>query len=89
MDLDANWINSRMKMSLTRASNRGAEVGTSVAMAEEVEVSNLHRFEVFEGDPAPLGATARDGGMNFAVYSGNAVSATLCLMNLFDLQEVK
>lgn len=78
-----------MKTSLTRASNRGAEVGTSVAMAEEVEVSNSHRFEVFEGDPTPLGATARDDGMNFAIYSGNAVSATLCLMNLFDLQEVK
>lgn len=89
LDSDINWIHSRMNASVSRARNRGAEVGTSVAMAEEVEVSNLNRFEVYDGTPTPFGATARDGGINFAIYSGNAVSATLCLINLFDLQEVK
>uniref|UniRef100_A0A9I9DED4 isoamylase n=1 Tax=Cucumis melo TaxID=3656 RepID=A0A9I9DED4_CUCME len=82
-DLDANWIHS----SLNRARNRGAEVGTSVAVAEEFEISNLNRFEVFDGTPTPFGATARDDGINFAIYSANAVSATLCLMHLSDLQE--
>lgn len=84
-DLDANWIHS----SLNRARNRGAEVRTSVAVAEEVEVSNLNRFEVFDGTPTPFGATAREDGINFAIYSANAVSATLCLIHLSDLQEVK
>lgn len=88
-DLDVNWIHSRMNASVTRARNRGAEVGTKVTMAEEVEVSNLNRFEVFDGTPTPFGATTREGGINFAIYSANAVSATLCLINLFDLQEVK
>ncbi|KAE8653176.1 isoamylase 1, chloroplastic [Cucumis sativus] len=82
-DLDANWIHS----SLNRARNRGAEVRTSVAVAEEVEVSNLNRFEVFDGTPTPFGATAREDGINFAIYSANAVSATLCLIHLSDLQE--
>ncbi|XP_022973965.1 isoamylase 1, chloroplastic [Cucurbita maxima] len=87
LDLDVDWIHSRINVSETRASSRGAEVRTSVTMAEEVEISNSNRFEVFEGTPTPFGATARDGGINFAIYSGNAVSATLCLINLFDLQK--
>ena len=89
LDLDVDWIHSRINVSETRASSRRAEVRTSVTVAEEVEISNSNRFEVFEGTPTPFGATARDGGINFAIYSGNAVSATLCLINLFDLQKVK
>ena len=53
-----------------------------------VDGPKLGRFEVSQGCPAPLGATLRDGGVNFAVYSGNAVSATLCLISLSDLEEV-
>ncbi|KAI9181795.1 hypothetical protein LWI28_018671 [Acer negundo] len=38
-------------------------------------------------DPTPFGATARDGGVNFSIYSSNAVSATLCLITLSDLHQ--
>lgn len=46
------------------------------------------RFKVSQGDPTPYGATFRDGGVNFCIFSSNAVSATLCLITLSDLQEV-
>ncbi|KAJ0090943.1 hypothetical protein Patl1_14080 [Pistacia atlantica] len=45
------------------------------------------RFKVSQGIPTPFGATARDGGVNFCIFSSNAVSATLCLITLTDLQE--
>ncbi|XP_044464642.1 isoamylase 1, chloroplastic [Mangifera indica] len=45
------------------------------------------RFKVSQGDPTPYGATFRDGGVNFCIFSSNAVSATLCLITLSDLQE--
>lgn len=45
-------------------------------------------FKVSLGDPTPFGATARDGGVNFCIFSSNAVSAALCLVTLSDLQEV-
>lgn len=48
----------------------------------------LSRFQVSRGSPVPLGATLRDGGVNFAVFAGNAVKATLCLMSLSDLEQV-
>lgn len=47
----------------------------------------LSRFQVSCGSPSPLGATPRDGGVNFAVFAGNAVNATLCLMTLSDLEQ--
>ena len=53
-----------------------------------VEPPKLDRFQVLQGFPAPLGATPRDGGLNFAVYSANAVAATLCLITLSDLEQV-
>ena len=53
-----------------------------------VEKPKSRQFQAFDGFPASFGATARDGGINFAVFSSNAVSATLCLMNLSDLHEV-
>lgn len=52
-----------------------------------VEKPQLPRFQVFRGYPEPFGATAQDGGVNFSLYSGNASTATLCLINLFDLQQ--
>ena len=48
----------------------------------------LSHFQVSRGSPSPLGATPRDGGVNFAVFAGNAVNATLCLMTLSDLEQV-
>ncbi|KAL3644237.1 Iron-sulfur assembly protein 1 [Castilleja foliolosa] len=43
-----------------------------------------HRFEVFSGYPTPFGATTRDGGVNFSIFSSNASAATLCLISLSD-----
>ena len=82
-----NWSakpsNMRFSKWVVAAVGSGAEAETVV-----VEKPKLQPFLVFEGCPAPLGATARDGGVNFAVYSGNAVSATLCLISASDLEEV-
>lgn len=61
----------------------GAKTETAV-----VEKPTLQEFQVFVGNPMPFGATVRDGGVNFSVYSTNALSATLCLISLADLQEV-
>ncbi|KAF7849275.1 hypothetical protein BT93_L1023 [Corymbia citriodora subsp. variegata] len=62
------------------------------AASGEVETAVVERprpssFQVSRGRPMPLGATARDGGVNFSVYSSNAASATLCLISLADLNE--
>jgi isoamylase len=43
---------------------------------------------VLAGMPAPLGATALAGGVNFAVYSGDATAAALCLFTPDDLKAV-
>ncbi|EPS64233.1 isoamylase isoform 1, partial [Genlisea aurea] len=47
------------------------------------------RFEVSSGQPMPFGATPRDGGVNFAIFSSNASLAALCLISLGDLSEGK
>ncbi|OIV93609.1 hypothetical protein TanjilG_04841 [Lupinus angustifolius] len=53
-----------------------------------VEKSQLEScFQVSRGYPSPFGATLRDGGVNFAIYSLNALSATLCLITLSDFQD--
>lgn len=67
------------------ATDRG-DAETSVVV--EKPPPKLRRFEVFSGHPMPFGATLRDGGVNFAISSSNATSATLCLINLSDLSEV-
>lgn len=54
-----------------------------------VEAPKLRRLQALQGRPTPFGATARDGGVNFAIYSANAVSATLCLFSPLDLEEVR
>lgn len=43
---------------------------------------------VLAGMPAPLGATALRGGVNFAVYSSGASAASLCLFAPGDLKAV-
>lgn len=75
---------TRMKSLVVNASDGGAEVEIAV-----VEKPRLRLFQVYAGSPVPFGATAQDGGVNFAVYSSGAVSATICLISLSDLQEVK
>ncbi|KAL6985018.1 Iron-sulfur assembly protein 1 [Sarracenia purpurea var. burkii] len=80
---DDSKNSARMKSLVVYASEGGAEVETTVV----VEKPKLRQFQVFSGSPAPFGATARDGGVNFAVYSGSAAAATLCLMSFSDLFE--
>lgn len=71
-----------IKNLVVRAS-KSAEMETAV-----IEKPQSQRFQVSKGHPTPFGATLRDGGVNFSIYSSNAVSATLCLITLSDLQEV-
>ena len=63
----------------------GAEVNTVMAVKEKPK---SEWFEVYWGSPTPFGATAHDGGVNFAIFSANAVFATLCLISLSDLHDV-
>ncbi|KAL2458455.1 Isoamylase 1 [Forsythia ovata] len=69
---------------VNNASDRG-EAETAVVV--EKPPPKLRRFEVFSGHPTPFGATPRDGGVNFAISSSNATSATICLISLSDLSE--
>ena len=36
-------------------------------------------MRIWPGDPSPLGATCRDGGVNFAIFAENATRVELCL----------
>ncbi|GAV56944.1 Alpha-amylase domain-containing protein/CBM_48 domain-containing protein [Cephalotus follicularis] len=63
---------------------KAREAGAETAV---IEKPKLRRFQVFQGYPMPFGATLRDGGINFAIYSANAISATLCLITPNDLGE--
>lgn len=88
LQLETRVGNSRRSLVAVnaRASGGAAEAETSTAVVTEKPESG--RFRVSQGYPTPFGATARDGGVNFAIYSGNAVSAVLCLISLSDLQDV-
>ncbi|KAJ4830779.1 hypothetical protein Tsubulata_031159, partial [Turnera subulata] len=66
----------------------GSAAETAVVVKDQPKQQRLH-YEISPGLPAPFGATYRDGGVNFAVYSANAVSATLCLISLSDLPRGK
>ncbi|KAK7358457.1 hypothetical protein VNO77_00385 [Canavalia gladiata] len=68
----------------TSATGKGGGFETETAVVEKPQSGT--RFQVFKGYPSPLGATARDGGVNFAISSLNALSATLCLFTLSDFQ---
>ncbi len=41
------------------------------------------------GSPTPLGATVRDGGVNFALYSAQAERVELCIFNNDGTQEIQ
>lgn len=74
---------------MARAASGEGEAKTAVVVEEEARVGeSKKKFEVFLGEPLPLGSTARDGGVNFAVYSSNAVTACLCLFSPSDLSKV-
>ncbi|KAK4478923.1 hypothetical protein RD792_014430 [Penstemon davidsonii] len=70
---------------LVISSKNASETDTAVVVDKPPQLPP--RFEVFSGYPTPFGATWRDGGVNFAVFSSNATSATLCLISLTDLPE--
>ena len=57
----------------------GAEIDTAVVVKEKPK---SERFEVYRDSPTLFGASARDSGVNFAIFSTNAVSTTLCLISL-------
>jgi hypothetical protein len=88
LELEARVGSSRRTLVAVnaRASGGAAESDTSTAVVTGKPESG--RFQVSQGYPMPFGATARDGGVNFAIYSANAVSAVLCLISLSDLQDV-
>ncbi|KAL8492754.1 hypothetical protein ACS0TY_024088 [Phlomoides rotata] len=68
--------------------NNASQSGDAeTAVVVEKPPPKPRRFEVFPGHPTPFGATVREGGVNFAVYSSNASSATLCLISLSDLRK--
>nr|BAW33106.1 isoamylase [Ipomoea batatas] len=80
----------RSVLAVNAAIDGGGESDTKAVVVEKPLPYGLRRrFEVFSGHPAPFGATARDGGINFAVFSSNATSAALCLISLADLPEKK
>ncbi|XP_039120235.1 isoamylase 1, chloroplastic isoform X2 [Dioscorea cayenensis subsp. rotundata] len=74
----------RIASFVVNASSGGAEMETLV-----VKKTGLRDFKVLAGRPLPFGATACEDGVNFAVYSGSAEAATLCLFTLSDLKENK
>ena len=41
-------------------------------------------YKIQRGKPFPLGATWRDGGVNFAIFSENATQVVLCLFDVGD-----
>lgn len=63
----------------------GVDVETETAVVEKPQTG---RFNVSRGYPSPFGATVRDDGVNFAIYSLNSLSATLCLFTQSDFQNV-
>lgn len=75
---------ARTKSSVVRASD---DLDTAVVL-DKPRLRPPPRFQVFDGSPAPFGATPRDGGVNFAVFSTNALSATLCFTTPSDVQQV-
>ncbi|KAH1049372.1 hypothetical protein GLYMA_08G028400v4 [Glycine max] len=68
----------------TRAAANGGGFETETAVVEKPQLKTL--FQASRGYPSPFGATVRDGGVNFAISSLNALSATLCFFTLSDFQ---
>ncbi|GMJ07178.1 hypothetical protein HRI_004387000 [Hibiscus trionum] len=84
---NATVSTTRMVVKARGGGGGGGAAEGETAVVEKPKV--IKRFQVSEGHPAPFGATLRDGGVNFAIYSANAVSATLCMIALSDLQQNK
>uniref|UniRef100_A0A1J3HWY0 isoamylase n=1 Tax=Noccaea caerulescens TaxID=107243 RepID=A0A1J3HWY0_NOCCA len=74
-------------LSLSAKDRRRSVEAENVVVVEEPPKSE--RFLLSDGLPSPFGATVRDNGVNFSVYSANSVSATICLCSLSDLRQNK
>ncbi|XP_007014466.2 PREDICTED: isoamylase 1, chloroplastic isoform X1 [Theobroma cacao] len=83
----ATTSTTRMVVKARGGGGGGARRGAAEADTAVVEKPKIKRFQLSEGHPGPFGATLLDGGVNFAIYSANAVSATLCLITFSDLQQ--
>ncbi|MFS7935062.1 putative isoamylase [Helianthus anomalus] len=83
-----NFQTSRRNTNAAVAVNAGdaGELDTAVVEKEKPPPSP-RRFQVLRGNPTPFGATVHQDGVNFAIYSHNATSATLCLMTPSDLPQ--
>lgn len=82
------FVNASKRSSLFLILNNASERGEAeTAVVVDKPPPTRRRFEIFSGYPAPYGATPRDGGVNFSIFSSNASSATLCLISLSDLSE--
>lgn len=79
--------NNALVVNASDGGGGGGEVDTAVVEKDKPKVLPP-RFQVLQGSPMPFGATAQEDGVNFAIYSRNATSATLCLMTPSDLPEV-
>eukprot|EP00897_Mesotaenium_endlicherianum_P003623 jgi/Mesen1/3289/ME000191S02431 len=71
---------------LPKSSHNSSRIQTST---ERDYGSGLGKFynKPERGSSTPFGATAKDGGVNFAIHSSGAVSVTLCLYSEEDLQK--
>ncbi|XP_023744999.1 isoamylase 1, chloroplastic [Lactuca sativa] len=78
--------NNALVVNASDGGGGGGEVDTAVVEKDKPKVLPP-RFQVLQGSPMPFGATAQEDGVNFAIYSRNATSATLCLMTPSDLPE--
>jgi hypothetical protein len=90
------WRGPRARRRAVAAGAR-AGAGPVATVAEagvDEEEEEVERYalggacKVLAGMPAPLGATALAGGVNFAVYSDGASAAVLCLFTPDDLNAV-
>ncbi|XP_058732182.1 isoamylase 1, chloroplastic isoform X2 [Vicia villosa] len=92
-NLNHNHNHSRISIitSSNSSSNKISAIGNRVGVETEIAVVKIDKpqFEVSRGFPSPFGATAQEDGVNFAVYSLNAQSATLCLFTLSDFKNNK
>jgi isoamylase len=64
-------------MSASRAQSRTPRSGTPPSLKDEVLALIRDDFELRRGQPMPLGATLRRGGINFAIVSGHATAVRL------------
>lgn len=81
-----NFRPASRPISISAKDRRSSESTKNVVVVEKPPKSE--RFLISDGLPSPFGATVRDDGVNFSVYSANSVSATICLISLSDLRQV-